>query len=66
MFVLVQFASIAGAALRRRGLGDRGASVIEYALLLTLIAIACFAAMELFGSENSKSIDNSAGSIATS
>ena len=32
---------------------ERGASLVEYALLLALIAIVCFSAVSFFGSSNS-------------
>jgi len=66
MFLLGQFASMAGGHLRRRGLGDRGAALVEYALLIVLVAAFCIVAIEFFGAENSKSIDSSADSIASS
>lgn len=39
---------------------DRGASLVEYALLVALIAVACMAALRQFGTENGGSINNSA------
>ncbi len=35
------------------GGGERGSSLVEYALLLALIAVVCFAAVSLFGETNS-------------
>ena len=43
--------------------GDAGASLVEYVLLISLIAIVCFAALSAFGSTNSDSINDSASSI---
>ena len=44
---------------------DRGASLVEYALLLALIAVVCIGALSFFGSGNAGSVDASAGSIVT-
>ena len=49
---------------RRAGLGDRGASTVEYALVIALIVLVCFAALEFFGAENDKSLDNSSSNIS--
>lgn len=38
---------------------ERGASLIEYALLVALIAIACFGALAYFGNGSGNSLDNS-------
>ena len=38
---------------------ERGASLIEYALLVALIAIACFGALAYFGTGSGNSLDNS-------
>ena len=37
--------------LRARGGEDRGASLVEYALLLALIAVVCIAALVFLGSQ---------------
>ncbi|MGE0881432.1 MAG: Flp family type IVb pilin [Acidimicrobiia bacterium] len=47
--------------LRSRAKTDRGASLVEYALLLALIAVVCIAAISLIGG-NAKSKLNSVGS----
>ncbi len=39
--------------------GERGASLVEYALLIALIAIACFSAITFLGSGNGASLDRS-------
>ena len=52
------------AVLTGRRDDDRGASLVEYAFLVGLIAIACIAAVTLLGSANSASADASASSIA--
>ena len=43
---------------------DRGASLVEYALLVALIAIVCFAAMQFLGGEVSDSFSSTAQSVA--
>jgi pilus assembly protein Flp/PilA len=44
---------------------DRGASLVEYAMLLALIAVVCIGALSFFGGGNAGSIDTSANSIIT-
>jgi Flp pilus assembly pilin Flp len=39
--------------------GERGASLVEYALLIALIAIVCFSAITFFGGSNKTSLDRS-------
>jgi pilus assembly protein Flp/PilA len=48
-----------------RTTNDRGASLVEYALLLALISVVCIGALSMFGGNNSGSIDTSANSIIT-
>ena len=43
---------------------DRGASLVEYALLVALIAIACIGAVTLFGGNLSTSFSTSAASVS--
>ena len=42
---------------------ERGSSLVEYALLLALIALVCFAAVDFFGSSTGASLDRSSSSI---
>jgi len=42
---------------------DRGASLVEYALLVALIAVTCISALTYFGSSDAGSLTNSANSI---
>jgi Flp pilus assembly pilin Flp len=42
---------------------ERGASAIEYALLLALIAIVCFSAVSFFGASSSGGLGKSKGCI---
>lgn len=43
---------------------DRGASLVEYALLLALIAIVCIVAVFYFGTSTSQSFSNTASEIS--
>ncbi|HEV3227230.1 MAG TPA: Flp family type IVb pilin [Acidimicrobiales bacterium] len=49
--------------LRARFDQDRGASLVEYALLLALIAVVCIAAVTLLGSNASSSFSRDATSV---
>ncbi|MEY2450316.1 MAG: pilus assembly protein Flp/PilA [Acidimicrobiaceae bacterium] len=42
---------------------ERGASLVEYALLVALIAIVCIAAITLLGNNSSKAFDGTAQSL---
>jgi Flp pilus assembly pilin Flp len=42
---------------------DRGAGLVEYALLMALIVIVCISAVTFFGSGRAGSFTNSASSI---
>ncbi|MEY2421323.1 MAG: pilus assembly protein Flp/PilA, partial [Acidimicrobiaceae bacterium] len=42
---------------------ERGASLVEYALLVALIAVVCIAAITLLGNNASKKFDSVATSI---
>lgn len=44
--------------------GRRGASLVEYALLLALIAVVVFAAIEFLGGETTARLDGVGSSIA--
>ncbi len=50
---------------RRRGRGDRAASLVEYAMVIALIAFVCITAISFFGSSNAGSVNSSADSIVT-
>lgn len=43
---------------------DRGASLVEYTLLVALIAFVCFVAIIAVGDENKESLDESSSTIA--
>jgi pilus assembly protein Flp/PilA len=49
--------------LRARFDDERGASLVEYALLVALIAVVCIAAITLLGNNASTKFNNVAGSI---
>ncbi|HEX9683588.1 MAG TPA: Flp family type IVb pilin [Acidimicrobiales bacterium] len=42
---------------------ETGASLVEYALLVGLIAVVCFAAIALFGSEVSEKLSEVASDV---
>jgi Flp pilus assembly pilin Flp len=43
---------------------DRGAGLIEYVLLMALIALVCFGALSYFGNESGNSVNGSCTEIA--
>jgi pilus assembly protein Flp/PilA len=45
--------------------GDRGASLVEYALLVALIALVCFAAIGFLGGETSSHFEKTGNSLNT-
>lgn len=49
--------------LRGRRARDRGASLVEYSLLLALIAVVVLVAVSFFGGELSESFDESGSSL---
>ncbi len=49
----------------RAAQSERGASLVEYALLLALIAMVCFAAVGLLGNSTSTRISSFGGSLGT-
>ena len=49
--------------LRARFDEERGASLVEYALLVALIAVVCIAAVTLLGNNASSKFSSVAGSI---
>lgn len=51
--------------VRRRGRGDRAASLVEYCLMIALIAAVCIGALTYFGGQSSNSVGNSADLIST-
>lgn len=50
--------------LARHGLmSERGASLVEYVLMLSLIAMVCLAALSYFGGQSGNSLNRSKDSI---
>jgi len=49
--------------VRAHANSDRGASLVEYALLVALIAIVCIAAITLLGNNASSKFDSTASSL---
>ncbi len=47
----------------RSGPKERGASLVEYALLVALVAVACIAAVTFFGDATGASLSRSDGSL---
>jgi len=51
------------ASIRTRIRDERGASLVEYALLLALIAVVCIAAITLIGNNASKKLSSSGSAL---
>ena len=49
----------------RHSSDEEGASLVEYALLVALIAVVCIAAIALIGNEASTQLSNVGGSIGS-
>ena len=49
----------------QRSRDERGASLVEYSLLIAFIALACFSVLGYFGAETGGSLDSSGQSIIT-
>ena len=49
--------------LRRRAADERGASLVEYALLVALIAMVCIGAVTFFGTSTGDSISRAGNSV---
>ena len=50
---------------RYGGTSQRGASLVEYVLMVSLIAMVCLAAMSYFGGGNGGSLDRSSNLISS-
>ena len=59
--MIARYVGLAEGRARR---DERGASLVEYALLLVLIAMVCLAAVQLFGSSVNNNLSRSASSIS--
>jgi pilus assembly protein Flp/PilA len=53
-----------GAWLKAHAKSDRGASLVEYALLVALIAVVCIAAIGFLGRESQSSFNDTGSAIA--
>jgi pilus assembly protein Flp/PilA len=51
--------------MRTRTGSERGAALVEYALLLTFIAVVCMAALGFMGHQLSESFDSTGQSVGT-
>jgi pilus assembly protein Flp/PilA len=54
---------MAKVAIRRRIADERGASLVEYALLLALIAMVCLGAVTVLGTVTGDSVSRTADSV---
>jgi Flp pilus assembly pilin Flp len=52
------------AVIRRRVHDDRGATLVEYALLFALIVMVCIGAVTILGTSTGDSVSRSADSVA--
>lgn len=49
---------------RHGGTSERGASLVEYVLMISMIAMMCLAALSYFGGQSGNSLNQSSNSIA--
>lgn len=56
-------AARARVAARGRSRGDRGATLVEYTLMIALIALVCVSAVSVMGRQAGSSITNSGNSM---
>ena len=61
--MLTSYEYLAGWLRARFGQDERGASLVEYALLLALIAVVCIIAVTALGRSASSKLNQVAGSI---
>lgn len=61
--VVIDHIQSGSAALPVRGAGMRGGGLVEYALLVALIAIACFVAVQVLGTSTSTSFSRTGASV---
>ena len=62
--MMTQFNTLATYLRARFGDSERGASLVEYALLVALIAVVCIAAVTLLGKNASNKFNTVGNSIA--
>ena len=63
--MMTQFNTLATYLRARFGDSERGASLVEYALLVALIAVVCIAAVTLLGQNASKKFSSVGASIGS-
>jgi Flp pilus assembly pilin Flp len=51
--------------VRRRARGERAAPLVEYVMMIALIAFVCITAISYFGSNNAGSVNDSSNSIVS-
>lgn len=61
--MLTSFEYFAGWVRAKFGQNERGAALVEYALLLALIAVVCIGALTLLGGGSKSKFSNIAGQI---
>ena len=64
--VTAQFATFAAHLRARFGTTERGASLVEYALLVALIAVVCIAAVTLLGKSDAAKFNAVGASLGAS
>ena len=52
--------------MRRRSRGDRGASLVEYALLVAVIAVVCIGAVTVLGKNSSNKMSTAGDAVGGS
>ena len=62
--MIAMYLDLAGRMRERASGWDRGASLVEYALLVALIAVVCVLAVQLLGQSTSTSISTTASHVA--
>lgn len=61
--MMTHFEFLAAWLRARFGADERGASLVEYALLVALIAVVCIAAITLLGNEAEQSFSSTGSAI---
>jgi pilus assembly protein Flp/PilA len=61
--MLTSFEYLAGWMRAKFGETERGASLVEYALLLALIAVVCIVAIQFIGSEANDSFSSTGSAV---
>ncbi len=64
MELLAYWQNVVASFVRARVKNERGAALVEYALLLALIAVVCIIALEFLGGEAAEKFSDVGNSIA--